>query len=142
MATTYVAIDAVRAYLEAGDFTAELPILEAEAEAVILAAEDDVDRFLDFYLDRDPTTGRKLDPAKLTDAQVGALARATASQTAFRLEAGEDELVGSDALSAAGGVTFGPTPRPPSPAALEALSGYGFAWRSGTVAPPVESVES
>ena len=82
------------------------------------------------------TTGRKLIPELLTAAQRAALARATCLQALFRLEVDDEDLLGADALSAAGGVTFGPTPRPPSPAAVEALAGYGFAWRSGSVAAP------
>jgi hypothetical protein len=142
MATTYATVGQLEAFFDAGVFNTYLPFSEEDKEALINAAEDDVDRFLSYYLDRDPVTGRKLDPSRITDAQVGALARATCSQAVFRLEVGDEDILGADSVTAAGGVTFGPTPRPPSPAALEALSGYGFAWRSGTVAPPIELSEA
>lgn len=136
---TYTSSEAVAAYLEAINSAEYLPTPEAAADALIERAEDDIDRILSPQLERDATTGRKLALADLTDAQVAALSRATAAQVAFRLEAGEDELLAADALSAAGGITFGPTPRPPSAAAIEHLSGYGFKWRSGSVAAPAES---
>lgn len=139
---TYTTPEAVEAFLEDGEFAAVLPPLEAAAERVIQAAEDDVDRLLAFDLIRDPITGRKLSPAALLPAQVEALSRATCAQVAFRLEVGEEELLGADDdLRGAGGVSFGPTPRPPSPAAVEALSGFGFPWRSGTVAPDPDPTE-
>jgi hypothetical protein len=143
---TYTTVEAVERFLADGDFyVAELPKPLAAAEAIIESAEADIDRLLAFDLLRDPVTGRKLIPASLLPAQVAALSRAVCAQVAFRLEVTEEALIGADAdVEGAGNVRLGPTPRPPSPAAVEALSGFGFPWRSGTVAPddppPVDPV--
>lgn len=136
---TYVTAEQVDAFLEAGLFAARLSTAEDEVEAVIVAAEDDIDRVLSFTLPRHPTTGRKLDPDTLTAAQVAALERATCAQVAFRLEVGDELLGHDDNIGAVPGTTFtGPTPRPPSPAAIEALSGYEFPWRSGIALSPAD----
>jgi hypothetical protein len=136
MAVSYTTIEAVERFLEDGDFYGTLPTPEAAAERLIESAEADIDRVLAFDLIRDPVTGRKLIPGSLLPAQVAALSRAVCAQVAFRLEVGEDALTGADAdVETAGNVRLGPSPRPPSPAAVEALSGFGFPWRSGTVAP-------
>jgi len=140
---TYADIEAVRTYLERVGVFEELPPDEATAAELIEQAEADVDRVLRFDLPRNSTTGRKLDPDALTIAQRVALERAVAIQTGFRLAVGEEELMGADAdVLATDNVRLGPTPRPPSPAALEALSGLGFPWRSGSVAAPAEGEES
>lgn len=134
---TYADLAAVEAFLAAGDYmSAEMPGTVADREAIVRAAEDDVDRILGFTLTRNATTGRKLDPSALTVAQRAALERAVCAQVAWRLEAGDEALLGFDSdVTAVSGLSVGPQPRPPSPAAVEALSGQGFKWRSGTVAP-------
>lgn len=137
MATTYVSLATVEAFLAAGDFQAELPTRAADREAVVRDAEADIDRCLNFNLPRSLTTGRKLDPATLSVGQVAALERAVCLQVAWRLEMGDEALAGvDDDVTAASGLTVGPQPRPPSPAAVEALSHMGFAWRSGYASPP------
>jgi hypothetical protein len=138
---TYATTEQVGEYLLLGDAGLELPDDEAAAEALVERAEDDIDRVLSAQLERDETSGRKLDPGDLTDAQAAALTRATAAQAEFRL-ALEIELIGDDTTTRAGDVSFGPTPRPPGPRCVEELSGYGFAWRSGTVAPAPEVEEA
>jgi hypothetical protein len=133
---SYTTLEACERFLANGDFYAEMPKRIGAADEIIEAAEADIDRMLAFDLTPDPVTGRKLIPELLTPSQVTALSRAVCAQVAFRLEVGEDALTGADAdLEGAGNVRLGPTPRPPSPAAVEALSGHGFPWRSGTVAP-------
>lgn len=139
---TYTDTEAVAAYLALSDAALALPELEAEADALIERAEDDVDRILDAALVRDEKTGRKLDPDNLTDGQAAALSRAVAAQVEFRLTVGEDELTGDDSLRSAAGVTFQPATRPPGPKAVEELSGYGFPWRSGTVKPEEAEAEA
>jgi hypothetical protein len=138
MPTTYASLEAVEAFLAAGDFsTSALPGTDADKESMIRDAEADVDRVLGFNVSRSLTTGRKLDPATLSVAQVAALERAVCLQTVWRLEVGDEALAGlDDDVTAAEGLTVGPQARPPSPAAVEALAGMGFPWSSGYASPP------
>jgi hypothetical protein len=138
MPTTYASVDDVAAYLVITDPTLALPEDAGEAEAVVNEAEDDLDRLLAFGLGRDPVTGRKLDPEELTQEQAAALGLATCAQVCFLLALGS-ELIGDDTTTRAGEVSFGPTPRPPAPRAVEFLAGHGLPWRSGTVAPAPEA---
>jgi len=109
-----------------------------EREALILRAEEDVDRILGPYL-RDPVTGRKLIPNLLTAAQRDALARATCAAAEFRAAQGEDTLVGDDdgttSVPELGLAAVATLPRPPGPKCLEALADYGLVIRSGCAAP-------
>lgn len=140
---TYADAQTVADYLTRVGVFEPLPTNEVEADELIERAEADIDRALQFDLPRDSTTGRKLDPDALTITQRVALERAVAIQTGFRLAVGEGELMGADAdVLATDNVRLGPTPRPPSPAALETLSGLGFPWRSGSVAAPAEDEEA
>jgi hypothetical protein len=138
MATIYATVEEVGAYLLLSDAGLELPDDEDTAEALVERAELDVDRLLDPALERDPLTGRKLDPVLFTLPQQAALARAVGAQAEFRLAVEEAELVGDDTTERIASISFGPTPRPPGPKAVEELSGFGFPWRSGTVAPDPE----
>jgi hypothetical protein len=105
------------------------------AERLLLRGENDVDRLL-APIERDETTGRKLDPDALTAGQQAALSRAVCAACEWRLMIGEDELIGDEGgIQSAAGITFKPVERPPAPKTLEELSGYGLPIRSGTVAP-------
>jgi hypothetical protein len=136
--STYATPEEVRAYV-CMEAAVLLPKDDADLEAMIETAELDVDRQLAADLPRDPVTGRKLTLAVLSVVQVAALSRATAAAVEWRAMIGEDVLAeGEDGLEAVGSVQLGETPRPPAPKMIEELAGHGFAWRSGTVAPPPE----
>jgi hypothetical protein len=68
---------------------------DMEVEALLKRAEHDVDRAVG-PRPVDPTTGLKFDPADLTDAQAGALSRATLAAAEFRIEVTERDLIGSE----------------------------------------------
>lgn len=139
---TYATVEEVRAYVTP-EAAVLLPTDDAELEALIEVAERDVDRVFSPTVERNAETGLKLTPADLTTAQTDALSRATAAAVEWRVLQGEDALVGAeDGIVAAGGVTFSPMPRPPAPKTIEELSGLGFPWRSGTVAPAPEDEEA
>jgi hypothetical protein len=143
MATTYASVDAVETFLAAGDWMATMPTKAEDKEAVIRDAEADVDRILSATMPRDPATGRKLILAALSAAQKAALERAVCAQVAWRLEVGDEALAGiDDDLTGVPGVGLTAQTRPPSPAAVEALAGLGFPWRSGTVAPAPSNGEA
>ncbi len=67
----------------------------AAGDRLIQAAERDVDRLLGAAYERNPTTGRKLDPAALTTAQIAALERATAAAVEYRLSVDSETLTGA-----------------------------------------------
>jgi hypothetical protein len=99
-------------------------------EAAVLLPKDDAD--LEAMIET-------AELADLSVVQVAALSRATAAAVEWRAMIGEDVLAeGEDGLEAVGSVQLGETPRPPAPKMIEELAGHGFAWRSGTVAPPPE----
>ncbi|MEZ5077296.1 MAG: hypothetical protein R2725_07640 [Solirubrobacterales bacterium] len=137
---TYTDADAVRLYVDP-ETVPLLPSDDGDLGELILKAEGDVDRVLSPRIEPDATSGRKLDPDGLTLAQQEALSRATAAAVEWRILVGEDSLAAADdGLEAAGSVRFSPPPRPPAPAMVEELAGFGFAWRSG-LALSTEDVE-
>src|SRR5687767_4694750 len=67
----------------------------ASAERLLLRAEEDVDLVIG-PIPRDETTGRKIDPADLSDAQTAALSRATCAQAQWLLAMDEGDLIGEE----------------------------------------------
>lgn len=129
----YATVAMVLRYLNANG-SIEIPA-ESDADAwahLLAAAERDVDRVLGPY----PILpdGRKLDPLTLTSAQRSALARATAAAAEFRLEVGEDSLVGGDDW-VPGDVQMVRTFKRPAPKIGEELAGSGLLVWSGIAAP-------
>ena len=124
----YIDADELRDAL-APELTAELDALGDERTEMLLADScNDVDRAIGGP--RDPQTGRAVALADLSAVQAAAVRRATVEAGAFRLEdadsirGGSEYLAGQLALAWRG-------PRPPSPAVVEALDGYGLIRRSG-----------
>jgi hypothetical protein len=105
----------------------------SELERLIAHAERDVDRELGPIPKL--TTGLKLDPAALTEAQRGALARATAAAVEFRASLDAETLVGADDYLSGEVSIIRRAGRPPGPRVREELAGFGLVKRSGCAVP-------
>jgi hypothetical protein len=117
----------------AGDPEALLPPTDEEIEALLSRAERVVDLVLG-PIPRDEATGRKLDPADLTDAQRDALSRATCAAALHELaltravvEGRDSEYTPSEVREVIGVTAFPPTQT------LRELAGYDLIRTSGTV---------
>ena len=108
----------------------------AALERVLERAERDIDGLLGDYGDRQPATGRKLDPGALTTHQSYALRRATCAQAEYRIELGEDFFVQAQYTYVAGPdfQRRGELPRI-GPKVLPELADNGF-----TMAVPVATI--
>lgn len=81
---TYTDADACSAYIEG------LTIDDPDGfDRLIAKAERDVDRALGLYFHRDETTGLKIDPTTLIQADQDVLSRATCAQVEYRIEMGD-----------------------------------------------------
>jgi hypothetical protein len=119
-----------------GDPDALLPASSEETEALLVRAERTVDLVLG-PIPRDEATGRKLDPADLTDAQRDALSRATCAAALHELaltravvEGRDSEYTPSEVREVIGVTAFPPVQT------LRELAGYDLIRTSGTVTTP------
>jgi hypothetical protein len=127
---TYATAEQLAEYVEDNpDVT--LPLGDA-TERLLERAERRVDAVLGPY-EPDETTGLKLDPGDLTDAQAGALARATCAGAEHELVVGLAFYVGEDDYLP-GELTVLRRAGRTAPKILEELSGSGLVTFSGTVA--------
>jgi hypothetical protein len=132
---TYASSDDLNAYL-AGDRGALRALRGADVEALLERGERAVDLALGpSHYTRDATTGLLLDPGTLTDAQRGALSRATCAYVEWLLLVGSEWAAG-DSLETAGGVVLAAPPQRTPPKMLSELQGFGLLKRSATVLPP------
>jgi hypothetical protein len=136
----YTTADAVRAYVQ--DNRAAVRALRGAdddaLERLIATAQHAVDLVCGGEAP-DPSTGLRIDPAALTEAQATALARATAAWVEWALMIGLPVVAGDSIETPMNVAIATPAARQP-PKMIFELAGYGLLRRSGTVQPDPEPV--
>jgi len=128
----YAAASDLASYLAGIDSDLRPPTGAAAVEALLTAAEQDVDRVCGAYPKL--PTGLVFAPALLTLPQQDALRRATCAAAEFRIASG-DEVIGASEFLSGNLQLAWRGPRPPGQRVLEELAGYGLIRRSGCAAP-------
>lgn len=131
----YTSPDAVRAYVQ--DNRAAVRALrnagDDALERLIARAQHAVDLVVGGEL-ADPSTGLRLDPAALTEAQASALSRATCAWVEWAVMVGLPFVSGDSVEAPAALAQVSPAARTPPQLRVE-LAGFGLLRRSGTVIP-------
>jgi len=129
---TYATAEDLDAYLAANRVASRN--LRGDVEGFLERGERAVDLVVGAAWARDATTGLRLNPAALTDAQRSALARAVCAYVEWLLLVGAAVEAGDSVEAPAALAIVQPPARTP-PKLLAELAGYGLLKRSATVVP-------